>query len=731
MSSPSPRRASIWALVAALAATAVVGARLQDPAQPTFRTDASYVRVDVYPAVDGVPVTDLRREDFEVLEDGKPQAVEAFEHVVIRGGLPQELRSEPNTIAQSNAQLENPRARAFVVFLDTNHVGVDGSHNIRQPLVNALNRLIGPEDLVGVMTPEMSAADVTFARRTTTIEGFLTRFWDWGQRGRVNQNDPRESEYQLCYPGIPTACGDDRGIADQMIARRREKMSLDAMDDLVRYLAVIRQERTAILMISEGWLLYRPDASLGRAVNTCQPPREQVGIDPRTGKLTTDRAQPGTTGGVTACEGDRMALAQLDDYTQFQTMLDVANRGNVSYYPIDPRGLPVFDTPIETQRTGLLAPGQSTLPSVAEDTAMLQRRLASLRDLAAATDGAAILNSNNLEGGLRRVTEDLSSYYLLGYYSTGKLDGKFHAIRVRVKRPGVQVRARRGYLAPTAAEAARARVALPGGALSPSPAVTASATALASALNALGGAARESRIRMSLVAGWKAIDAPAVWAVGEFGPEEGWRLGADVDLMLTAADGHTLATARARVAAGARSFRMALAPVEPATPGEYTVRVRAVPIGGAVDPVTDLVRVLLPASGSSGALLSRRGPATANREVPTADLRFRRNEQIRIEIPDTSSATPAARLLDRNGHVTPIPVAATVRTDPDGTRWISAALALAPLAVGDYVVEVATGAATAAAGGPGVVAGGAGAAGGPGGAGREVATMLIAFRVVP
>lgn len=85
---------------------------------------------------------------------------------------------------------------------------------------------------------------------------------------------------------------------------------------------------------------------------------------------------------------------------------------------------------------------------------MLRGRINSLRTLAEATDGLPIVDSNNLAGGLKRVVDDLSSYYLIGYYSSGKLDGTFHPISVRVKRPGVRVRARRGYMAATPATAA-------------------------------------------------------------------------------------------------------------------------------------------------------------------------------------------------------------------------------------------------------------------------------------
>jgi hypothetical protein len=90
-------------------------------------------------------------------------------------------------------------------------------------------------------------------------------------------------------------------------------------------------------------------------------------------------------------------------------------------------------------------------------------------------------------------------------------------------------------------------------------------------------------------------------------------------------------------------------------------------------------------------LFYRRGPATANRDVATADLRFRRSDRLRVEAPSADASALTARLLDRSGNAMPIPVAAALRTDPDGSRWQSAEVALAPLAPGDYVVELSAG----------------------------------------
>lgn len=231
---------------------------------PTFRTEANYVRVDVYPTKDEAPVTDLTQADFEILEGGAPQKIEQFERVFIQLAGPQDTRIEPNTVRESLALAQSSRARLIVLFLDTYHVEIEGSHNIRKPLVDALDRLIGQDDLVAVMTPEMSAGDITFARKTTTIDGILTRYWHWGERDRAIPADPIDRQYAECYPNEPAIsdCKDENGIAAEMIDRRHEKLVLDALEDLVGYLRGVREERKAILAISDGWLLFRPNEAL-------------------------------------------------------------------------------------------------------------------------------------------------------------------------------------------------------------------------------------------------------------------------------------------------------------------------------------------------------------------------------------------------------------------------------------------------------------------------------------
>ena len=161
----------------------------------------------------------------------------------------------------------------------------------------------------------------------------------------------------------------------------------------------------------------------------------------------------------------------------------------------------------------------------------------------------ALVGTNNIAPGLRRIVDDLSSYYLLGYYSTGKLDGKFHSIRVRVKRPGVDVRARRGYLAPSLAEVTRAAPKAPSAA-APT-ADMAIASAAVAAVAKLPGGVRDLSFRVHVTAGWRPGPdgrlQPTFWTVGEVAD----RLpGSELDAVLTRAGGEIVASARGRIAPG-------------------------------------------------------------------------------------------------------------------------------------------------------------------------------------
>ena len=167
------------------------------PAQPPFRAEANYILVDMYPTLDGRPVLDLRAEEVEVQDQGTPQRIDRFEHVLLRGPRPQSPGAEPATVTEARAPAPGSRARLFVLFLDSLHVEGGWSVRMNRHLTTALNTMIGGDDLVAVMLPGMSPRDLTFTTRTSSIDEMLRPFW--GTRDRWVMLNPEEAEYVNCY----------------------------------------------------------------------------------------------------------------------------------------------------------------------------------------------------------------------------------------------------------------------------------------------------------------------------------------------------------------------------------------------------------------------------------------------------------------------------------------------------------------------------------------------------
>jgi VWFA-related protein len=440
------------ALLAVLSQAQATPTPAPSPQQPRFRGGTNLVRVDAFATKGSVPVQDLTADDFEIFEDNTPQKIDTFEHVVIEPARPGE-RVDPSSASQAIQMAADPHRRVFVVYLDIEHVDYEGSHNIKEPLIDFMNRVMDSDDLVGLMTPDMGPQQITFGRKTDVIERGLRDNWIWGRRDSIIPDD-REKLYQECFPPLPGESSAVSALAREMTLRRREKMVLDSLYDLAHYMEAIRDGRTAVITVSDGWVLYGPNPSMTapRPGNIDPLP----GAPPPVGVGPGGRLMPRPTNGVygdvdrTECDKDRFALANLDDPKYLRDLFGDANRANISFYTIDPRGLVAFDAPI----------GPDQPPSLQQDLANLNARHGALQDLAVNTDGRYLLNSNDLRGQLRKVADDLTSYYLLGYYSTNpKLDGKFRVIKVRSKRPGVEVRARHGYLAATAAEVNKAKAA--------------------------------------------------------------------------------------------------------------------------------------------------------------------------------------------------------------------------------------------------------------------------------
>lgn len=391
-------------------------APIQLPEQPIFRGGISFVRVDVI-VTDGkaMPVTDLKQEEFEVLEDDQPQTVDQFRLIKVDGNPkpgeppPRQLRGRDD----EEAEAARDDVRVYAILLDDYHVRRANSISIREPLTRFIQTQLRPNDLIAVMYPLTPASDVSFTRNhaaiISAIERFEGRKYDYRPRNLLEEN----------YVRYPT----------ETVERIRNDVVMGALRGLSVRLGSLSERRKSIIFVSEGFTAMLPPQM--RRADASQP------ADPRTVGIPAGA-------GDTPREETAAFFSQADVYSRLRDVFEAANRNNTAVYSLDPRGLAVFEFDIDDT----LGPP----PSFATDRRTLQMTTDTLRVLSEETDGRAIVNRNSLLEGLTQIVRDSSYYYLLGYNSKAPTDGKFHQIKVRVKRRGVDVRARRGYWAASAAD---------------------------------------------------------------------------------------------------------------------------------------------------------------------------------------------------------------------------------------------------------------------------------------
>jgi VWFA-related protein len=353
------------------------------------------------------------------------------------------------------------------------------------------------------------------------------------------------------------------------------------------------------------------------------------------------------------------------------SVMRTANRANVAIYVLDP-----LDA---AARAAAPEEGPNLLSVLADDT-----------------DGARFAPSGasgeGLEAGLRRMVADASAYYLLTYHSARNTDGIFHAVDVSVKTRGVQLRARKGFWAPTPDEIQRA--SLLARANEPRPPIVLAPARRTSPLirpwfgmaKGTGGNTRVTFVwePAGAVPGDRRVRTPSRIALKATGANGTMLFEGPVrPTGAVVFDGLDSALARAVFEVPPGRIRLEMS-IEDAAASAIDTDVRDLLVGDLRAPVAIGTPEVLRARTAKDMRALEANPDA----VPVASRQFSRSEQLVIRVPvyaPGSAPEMTARLINPSGQAMR-PLTIEPAATPDGRAQIE--LPLAGLAPGDYAVEI-------------------------------------------
>lgn len=363
--------------------------------QPVFRSGVDYVSVDVVVTdSNDKPITDLTKDDFEIIERGKPQTITDFQFVSVplpaRSGGPVTPLGPPADVVTNAAPSKD--SRLFVLVVDDLHILESDLIDTKKVMTEFI-RALAPDDEVAIV---------------------------FVGRSNLSQNFTR-----------------DRGLLLRTVERTREALGF-ALDALGKTNAsnVVYGDTRVILQYARSADYTLRNVAMAMA-----------------GSTQSRRAILYVTAGSLSPTVVNPSSRYPSDHDYIQEAYEAARRAGVPIYTIDPRGQAL---PNDAVRGGIgaismqatsenSAPGNSSYTMIAANIRQQQSRLA---EIAIATGGRHFTNQSDLTRAVREMVAENGSYYVLGYYpSPFEADGRFHAFDIKVKRPGVRVRARQGYVA--------------------------------------------------------------------------------------------------------------------------------------------------------------------------------------------------------------------------------------------------------------------------------------------
>ena len=394
------------AVLAQQAAPPAGGSPEAGQAQPplTFRVEANFVEVDAFVSdASGKPITDLRQSDFQLLEDGQAQMVSAFSFVNMPITRVERPLFSPTSIEPDVDTNVGMDGRIYLIVLDDLHIDLTRGPRVKEALHRFFERSFGANDMAAVVfTGGRSVDGQDFTNNPRLLLAAIDKIIGRKLRSPTLE---RLDEYNRQRTVGSRNAGDP--VTDPVAFERVQnaRSMLDSLRKLSDFMAGLHGRRKALVLVSEG-------------------------IDYDIYNLFDNNS----------------AASDIISYTR--DSIAAATRANVSIYAVDPRGLMTPGSEL-IEASGAVIDEPNLGLGLQSSIDELRLSQDSLRELAEETGGFATVNRNNVDEAFDRIVAENSSYYVLGYYpANDKRDGRFRKIEVRVTRPGVTVRARRGYVAP-------------------------------------------------------------------------------------------------------------------------------------------------------------------------------------------------------------------------------------------------------------------------------------------
>jgi VWFA-related protein len=378
-----------------------------------LKTDLFELRAVVTDAR-GKLVDDLRKEDFELLENNRPQSVSFFS---IKHVLDQRTSPPPST-KDAGA---NSRGRTIVLFVDTLHLTASDALQTRQALRYFVDHQMSDQDMVALVSSAGSLGLLGQFTRDRQLLRFAIDRLPPGISGRGTFFTP-----YLCSQIVLEV--EEALTVGAQIVKAEEGVTASPPGMEPDFLAkrIARQRAVEILIETEN-----------KRRLTLLTLRE---VAERMAGMPGQRLIAYYTGGFTM----RGPKGEIDT-GDIQSVTSRAVRSGVVIHSIDVRGLyvnPIFDVAAgdiiaNGNNLSLLTSYLSHSSREAED---------GMNALAKDTGGEAFFNTNDLKGALQKALDEDKTYYALAYYPSDTADKSFRRITLRVKNhPEYRIRTQRGY----------------------------------------------------------------------------------------------------------------------------------------------------------------------------------------------------------------------------------------------------------------------------------------------